>query len=110
MRFTADSSQSRNWRRRSRKAPAHPRPGRARQAIAFADARTESVGESRSRVAMHEAGLPAPDFQIEVRSGVTGAQVARSDFGWHERRTVGEFDGFVKYGRLLRPGQQPGAR
>lgn len=85
-----------------------PRAGRARQAIAFADARTESVGESRSRVAMHEAGLPAPDVQIEVRSGVTGAQVARSDFGWHERRTVGEFDGFVKYGRLLRPGQQPG--
>ena len=84
-----------------------PRAGRARQAIAFADARTESVGESRSRVAMHEAGLPAPDVQIEVRSGVTGAQVARSDFGWHERRTVGEFDGFVKYGRLLRPASNP---
>jgi hypothetical protein len=30
------------------------------------------------------------------------------DFGWPELRTVGEFDGEIKYGRLLRPGQAPG--
>jgi len=29
------------------------------------------------------------------------------DFGWPELRTVGEFDGLVKYGRLLKPGQDP---
>jgi len=31
--------------------------------------------------------------------------VGRSDFGWEEQRTLGEFDGRVKYGRLLRPGE-----
>ena len=34
--------------------------------------------------------------------------MAYSDFGWPEQRTVGEFDGKVKYGRLLKPGQDPG--
>jgi hypothetical protein len=32
----------------------------------------------------------------------------RTDFWWEEFRTVGEFDGKVKYGRYLRPGQAPG--
>ena len=30
-----------------------------------------------------------------------------ADFGWPQFRTVGEFDGLVKYGALLRPGQDP---
>lgn len=30
------------------------------------------------------------------------------DFGWPEHGVAGEFDGQVKYGRLLRPGQSPG--
>ena len=34
--------------------------------------------------------------------------LARCDFGWEEHRTVGEYDGKVKYGRLLKPGQDPG--
>jgi hypothetical protein len=34
--------------------------------------------------------------------------VGRCDLGWEQQRTVGEFDGRVKYGRLLRPGQDPG--
>jgi hypothetical protein len=32
----------------------------------------------------------------------------RTDFYWEEFRTVGEFDGKAKYGRDLRPGQDPG--
>jgi hypothetical protein len=32
--------------------------------------------------------------------------MARSDFAWEEYRTIGEFDGKVKYGRLLRPGER----
>jgi len=32
----------------------------------------------------------------------------RCDFGWEEHRTVAEFDGRIKYGRCLRPGQDPG--
>lgn len=85
---------------------ARGRPGSpaARRAVAFADGRAESVGESRSRVAMHLAGLPPPDLQ---HSFVTadGRRLGRVDFWWRAQRLVGEFDGRSKYGRLLRPGQ-----
>jgi hypothetical protein len=77
----------------------------ARRAIAFADARAASVGESRSRVLLDRARLPRPVLQWDV-SGPRW--VGRSDFGWPELRTVGEFDGKIRYGRLLRPGQEPG--
>lgn len=77
----------------------------ARAVVAFADGRSESVGESRSRVGMHRAGLPAPDLQFEVRRS-DGSLVGRADFRWG--RLLGEFDGLVKYGRLLRPGETPG--
>ena len=77
----------------------------ARQVLAFADGRSHSVGESRSRVAIARAGLPTPIPQLPVR---LARGVAYSDFGWPEQHTVGEFDGKVKYGRLLRPGQSPG--
>ena len=83
------------------------RPGnhKARRAIAFATRGGESVGESRSRVLMARFQLPIPTLQWEVPAL---RWVGRTDFAWPERRTVGEFDGRVKYGRLLRPGQQPG--
>jgi hypothetical protein len=47
--------------------------------------------------------LPVPILQhrFEIAGG------ARVDFWWPEHGTVGEFDGRVKYGRLLRPGQDP---
>jgi hypothetical protein len=38
----------------------------ARRAVAFADGRAESVGESRSRVALRRAGIPSPVCQWEV--------------------------------------------
>jgi hypothetical protein len=28
------------------------------------------------------------------------------DFYWEEHKTIGEFDGKIKYGRLLKPGQR----
>ena len=77
----------------------------ARRVAAFADARSESVGESRSRVAIARAGLPVPALQFPVRYG---GRTARADFAWVAERTVGEFDGKAKYERLLRPGRQPG--
>lgn len=77
----------------------------ASRAVAFADGGGRSPGESRSRVAMWRAGLPAPVLQYEVRTA-DGRLVGIVDFAWPELRTVGEFDGRVKYGgRLLRPGQ-----
>lgn len=74
----------------------------ARRVVAFADGRAESPGETRSRVAIRRAGLPAPTLQYRVIG-------TRTDFAWEEFGTVGEFDGEVKYGRrYLRPGQDPG--
>jgi hypothetical protein len=78
---------------------------KARRAIAFAASGVESVGESRSRVLLARFQVPAPVLQWEVPAPV---RIGRTDFAWPELRTVGEFDGRVKYGRLLRPGQQPG--
>ncbi len=82
--------------------------GAARRAIAFLDARAETVGESRSRVMFHANGVPQPDLQFRV-SDVSGRFVARTDFAWESLRTVGEFDGRVKYQRKLRPGHDPEA-
>lgn len=85
------------------------RTGRAaaRRAVAFADGGGRSPGESRSRVAMWSAGLPPPLLQYEVGTS-DGRRIGFVDFGWPELRTVGEFDGRTKYGRLLSPGQTAG--
>ncbi len=78
--------------------------GRARRAIPFLDPRSESPGESESRVVLHQIGIPAPELQVEVRNS-SGRLIGRCDFDWEEYGTVGEFDGKVKYGRVLQPGQ-----
>lgn len=78
----------------------------ARRVLAFADGRSGSVGESRSRVAIARAGLPLPELQWECRNA-QGEHVGTVDFWWRARRLVGEFDGLVKYGRLLKQGQTP---
>ncbi|MDX6324376.1 MAG: hypothetical protein QOK15_730 [Nocardioidaceae bacterium] len=72
----------------------------------LADGRSESVGESRSRYLFWSQGLPMPELQFEVRDGHRLVGVA--DFAWPEHRLLGEFDGRVKYGRLLREGEEPG--
>jgi hypothetical protein len=79
---------------------------RALRVVEFADGLTESPGESRSRVAIWRAGLPRPVVQWKVRSA-DGRLIGRVDFGWPELRTVGEFDGLVKYGRLVPEGRTP---
>jgi hypothetical protein len=79
----------------------------AARVVRFADGRSASVGESRSRVVLKELGLQPSALQFEVRAA-GGAFLARTDFAWEKQRVVGEFDGRVKYGRLLRPGQDPG--
>lgn len=79
----------------------------ARRAAAFIDGRAESVGESYSRVVLHELRLAPTDLQVHVRDE-SGELVGRCDFGWARFRTLGEFDGRVKYGRLLREGEEAG--
>lgn len=72
--------------------------GQARKVVAFADARSESVGESSSRVRLWRIGFPPPTLQFVVRRG--SRFIARCDFCWPERRTIGEFDGAVKYAKI----------
>ncbi len=59
------------------------------------DGRSESVGESLSRLRMREAGLPIPDLQPEIvaRDG----RRYRVDFLWRDLGVIGEFDGLGKY-------------
>jgi hypothetical protein len=86
-------------------SPRRPGTRAARRAIEFSNGLSESVGESRSRVAIAAAGLPPPVLQWEVHAAATGRFIGRVDMGWPDLQTVGEFDGLVKYGRTLRPGQ-----
>jgi hypothetical protein len=72
----------------------------------LADGRSGSVGESRSRYFFHAQRLPAPELQFAVYDG--SALIGISDFAWPGLGMLGEFDGRVKYGRLLRPGEDPG--
>ncbi|HEX6247600.1 MAG TPA: type IV toxin-antitoxin system AbiEi family antitoxin domain-containing protein [Nocardioidaceae bacterium] len=76
-------------------------------AVRFADGRAESVGESRARYLCYTRGLPAPDLQFHVYDE-RGVLVGITDMVWEEHRLLGEFDGKVKYGRLLRPDEDPG--
>lgn len=66
---------------------------RVRLAIEFADARSESVGESRTRILLHDAGF-AMVPQFEVREGKR--LLGRVDF-LVDGLVVVEFDGMVKY-------------
>ncbi len=74
-----------------------PRSARARRVVEFADGDAESAGESLSRVALASHGLPAPSLQAWVRDGA--GPIGRVDFLWAAERTVGEFDGRMKYQR-----------
>ncbi|MGJ0119483.1 hypothetical protein ACQ7HM_09790 [Williamsia sp. MIQD14] len=70
----------------------------ARRALAMADCRSESVGESLSRALMRGfTDVPVPDLQVDHVIGSDG-RVARVDFAWGGI-LVGEFDGRTKYGR-----------
>jgi hypothetical protein len=77
----------------------------ARRVVEFLDVRSESAGESMSRVCLMEEGLPGPELQQEIFSP-DGRLLARVDFYWDKHKTVGEFDGKIKYGRLLKPEQR----
>ena len=70
-----------------------------------ADPRVETVGESRSLHLMLNAGLPVPWPQYQIRDAA-GRELFRVDFAWPELGVFLEFDGKVKYEKLLRPGQR----
>lgn len=75
--------------------------------VRMADGRAESAGETRTRWLCYKHHLPAPNLQFEVRDH-NGDLVGTTDFEWQEHGLLGEFDGKIKYGRLLRDGEEPG--
>jgi len=77
---------------------------RTQLVLRLASPLAESVAESRARYQFHVQGLPRPECQYEIRDAM-GNFVARVDFAWPEFKLFVEFDGAIKYGRLLKPGQ-----
>ncbi|WP_125615054.1 type IV toxin-antitoxin system AbiEi family antitoxin domain-containing protein [Specibacter cremeus] len=65
-----------------------------RRALAFADPRSESAGETLTRDLLRVAGIEAPVLQlaIDTRQGRF-----RADFAWPQYKVVLEFDGRAKY-------------
>lgn len=84
--------------------PTHPHNRKARRVVEFMDGKSESVGESRCRIVLHKLGY-TPRVQV-VLSDADGA-FARVDFYLDDIHTVLEFDGRIKYGRLVPEGQTP---
>lgn len=74
--------------------------------VHMATDKAESVGESRGLWLFFVEHLPPPSLQHEVV--VDGRLIGRTDWAWLRYSGLGEFDGKVKYGRLLRPGQDVG--
>lgn len=75
--------------------------------VRMADGRADGAGESRGRWLFWVLHLPAPDLQVPIRN-TDGEVRGTCDWAWLDHRRLGEFDGKVKYGRLLKPGQDPG--
>jgi very-short-patch-repair endonuclease len=67
----------------------------ARQAVRLADARSESVGESRARLLLGALGFRLRP-QVEIRDR-DGRLVGRVDFLQERERIIVEFDGLMKY-------------
>ncbi|WP_366180552.1 hypothetical protein ABXS69_10275 [Actinomyces timonensis] len=66
----------------------------ARTALGLADERSESPGESVSRVRQWQGRLPRPVLQYVLD---VGGRVIRVDFFWASINLVGEYDGRIKY-------------
>ena len=79
---------------------------KARRAVERLDARSESVGESLSRIRLWQHGFDDVELQVEVRDA-HGKLLGRTDF-LVASTVVCESDGKVKYGKYLRPGEEPG--
>ena len=67
----------------------------AGRVVSFASPLSESPGESLSRIAFADGGLPEPTQQQNVFDA--RGLIGRVDFLWAAQHTIGEFDGRVKY-------------
>ena len=84
--------------------PTHPPNRQARRVAEFMDGKSESVGESRCRIVLHELGYTP---RLQVRLADADGVFARIDFYLDGIYTVVEFDGRIKYGRLVPEGATP---
>jgi hypothetical protein len=75
--------------------------------VRLADGGAQSPGETLGRHLFWAAHLPRPQTQFEVHDA-SGTLLGTCDWGWPEHGLLGEFDGRIKYGRLLKPGLEPG--
>ncbi len=71
---------------------------RAREVIDLCEPRTESMGESWTRLRVIEAGLPRPQVQISLRDA-HGREVFRLDMGLVEEKVGIEYDGVAHHRR-----------
>ncbi|MGU3434984.1 hypothetical protein ACNHUS_18450 [Actinomycetes bacterium M1A6_2h] len=67
---------------------------KAVRVVDFADGRSETVGESRSRVYMQRNGFAKPELQVSLRNPDTGKEI-RPDLSL--KGVIVEFDGKLKY-------------
>ncbi|MGX1810015.1 hypothetical protein ACWIGI_30230 [Nocardia sp. NPDC055321] len=75
----------------------------AKQVIAFLDGRSGGAGESLSRIMLRRMALPAPRTRGDVVTA-DGRFVARVGFYYENTGVVCEFDGPIRFGRRVRPG------
>lgn len=68
-----------------------------RELIGLIDPRAESARESWTRLAIHDAGLPAPEPQVWIE--IDGIPTYRLDLAYRRRRIVVEYDGFDAHDR-----------
>jgi hypothetical protein len=73
--------------------------------LRLANPRIESVGETRSYYLCFRQGLPMPECNYPIVDAA-GRVVAYVDFAWPALGVFLEFDGKVKYEKLLKPGQR----
>ncbi|HKU12700.1 MAG TPA: hypothetical protein VJQ61_15910 [Sinomonas sp.] len=67
---------------------------RVERLLSALDPRSESPGETRTRLMLASAGMAQPELQFEIR---TEEGLFRADFAWPELRVILEFDGDTKY-------------
>ncbi|WP_186760418.1 type IV toxin-antitoxin system AbiEi family antitoxin domain-containing protein [Arthrobacter alpinus] len=67
---------------------------KARLLLAVLDGRSESAGESRTRVLVGRMDMPQPELQVEM---ATRYGNYRLDFAWKQYKLALEFDGWGKY-------------
>lgn len=83
----------------------------AMRTMHYADARSESGGESIARAAMIQHGFALPELQVALPRPLDRRRSYRVDFLWTRldgSRVIGEFDGMQKYeDAALRGGRTP---